>query len=188
MTKRALIKSSKRVKDAGEVFTPTELVDDMLNKLPQDVFTNPEKTFIDPACGDGNFLVRVLERKIQNGSTPLQALQTTYGVDIMPDNIEQCRQRLLRTAMSLNSGKWEKSWKEPLIGNIRFGNTLERPIEDIFTEDTQVAEERLKLQKEILAIKEKMAPLELELRTLQEEVDGLVERQEALLSIDGGQG
>ena len=90
--------------------------------------------------------------------------------------------------MSLNSGKWEKSWKEPLIGNIRFGNTLERPIEDIFTEDTQVAEERLKLQKEILAIKEKMAPLELELRTLQEEVDGLVERQEALLSIDGGQG
>ena len=183
-----LIKSKKRSDALGEVFTPQWLVDDLLNELPQDVFTNPEKTFIDPACGDGNFLVRVLERKIQNGSTPLQALQTTYGVDIMPDNIEQCRQRLLRTAMSLNSGKWEKSWKEPLIGNIRFGNTLERPIEDIFTEDTQVAEERLKLQKEILAIKEKMAPLELELRTLQEEVDGLVERQEALLSIDGGQG
>ncbi len=170
-----LIKSKKRSDELGEVFTPQWLVDEMLDELPQEVFTNPEKTFIDPACGDGNFLVRILERKIQNGSTPLQALQTTYGIDIMPDNIEQCRQRLLRTAMSLNGGKWEKSWKEPLIGNIRFGNTLERPLEDIFTEDTEIAEERLNLQGEILAVKEKMAPLESELQTLQEKMDGLLD-------------
>ena len=129
-------KTEERIKATGEVFTPQWLVDEMLDKLPQDVFANPEKIFIDPACGDGNFLVRVLERKIQNGSTPLQALQNIYGIDIMPDNIEQCRQRLLKTAMSLNGGKWEKSWREPLIGNIRLGNALERPIEDIFTEDT----------------------------------------------------
>jgi hypothetical protein len=175
-----LIKSKNRSDALGEVFTPQWLVDEMLDELPQEVFTNPEKTFIDPACGDGNFLVRVLERKIQNGSTPLQALQTTYGIDIMPDNIEQCRQRLFGTATSLNGGKWEKSWREPLIGNIRLGNTLERPIEDIFTEDTQIAEERLKLQKEILSIKEEMAPLKSKLQTLQEKMDGLLDIIEKL--------
>jgi len=134
MTKKAIIKSDKRVKDAGEVFTPIELVDEMLDKLPQDVFTNPEKTFIDPACGDGNFLVRVLERKIQNGSTPLQALQTTYGVDIMQDNIDDCRRRLITVAMRLNNGKLEKSWREPLLNNIKCANTLEKPLEEIFSD------------------------------------------------------
>ena len=129
-----LIKSKKRSDDLGEVFTPQWLVDEMLDELPQEVFTNPEKTFIDPACGDGNFLVRVLERKIQNGSTPLQALQTTYGVDIMQDNIDDCRRRLITVAMRLNNGKLEKSWREPLLNNIKCANTLEKPLEEIFSD------------------------------------------------------
>lgn len=127
-------KTKERIKATGEVFTPQWLVDEMLDKLPQDVFTNPEKTFIDPACGDGNFLVRVLERKIQNGSTPLQALQTTYGVDIMQDNIDDCRRRLITVAMRLNNGKLEKSWREPLLNNIKCANTLEKPLEEIFSD------------------------------------------------------
>jgi type I restriction-modification system DNA methylase subunit len=127
-------KTKERIKATGEVFTPQWLVDEMLDELPQDVFTNPEKTFIDPACGDGNFLVRVLERKIQNGSTPLQALQTTYGVDIMQDNIDDCRRRLIKVAMGLNSGKLEKSWREPLLNNIKCANTLEKPLEEIFSD------------------------------------------------------
>ena len=127
-------KTKERVKATGEVFTPQWLVDEMLDELPQEVFTNPEKTFIDPACGDGNFLVRVLERKIQNGSTPLQALQTTYGVDIMQDNIDDCRRRLITVAMRLNNGKLEKSWREPLLNNIKCANTLEKPLEEIFSD------------------------------------------------------
>ena len=134
--KKALIKSKKRVKDSGEVFTPIELVDDLLNKLPQDVFTNPEKTFIDPACGDGNFLIRVLERKIQNGSTPLQALQTTYGVDIMEDNVQACRRRLLREVTGnkkqINIEEFRPHAKA-LKANIKCANTLEQTLEDIFT-------------------------------------------------------
>ena len=84
-----------RVKSTGEVFTPTPLVQEILNKLHQDVFTDPTKTFLDPTCGDGQFLGEVLIRKMENGSTFEQALSTTYGVDLMQDNVALCRERLL---------------------------------------------------------------------------------------------
>lgn len=84
-----------RVKATGEVFTPTPLVQEVLDKIPMEQFTDPTKTFLDPACGDGQFLGEVLIRKIENGSTFEQALSTTYGVDLMEDNVELCRGRLL---------------------------------------------------------------------------------------------
>ena len=84
-----------RVKATGEVFTPTELVREMLEKLPIDQFTDPSKTFLDNSCGDGQFLGEVIIRKMENGSTFEQALSTTYGVDLMEDNVELCRERLL---------------------------------------------------------------------------------------------
>ena len=82
----------------GEVFTPLWLVDEMLDILPQEWFSDHKQPFLDPACGDGNFLVRVIQRKIDNDSTPTQALQTTYGVDIMEDNVNECKRRLLEIA------------------------------------------------------------------------------------------
>jgi len=93
-----LTKSKARVKQLGEVFTPPELVNEMLDRLPPELWADPTKTYIDPACGTGNFLVEVVRRKIACGSTPLQALETTYGIDIMEDNVEECRQRMLDTA------------------------------------------------------------------------------------------
>jgi len=84
-----------RVKSTGEVFTPTPLVQQILNQLPKEHFTNTTKTFLDPTCGDGQFLGEVLIRKIENGSTFEQALSTVYGVDLMMDNVELCRERLL---------------------------------------------------------------------------------------------
>ena len=84
-----------RVKATGEVFTPTPLVQEILDKLQQDVFTDPTKTFLDPTCGDGQFLGEVLIRKMENGSTFEEALNTTYGVDLMIDNVDLCRERLL---------------------------------------------------------------------------------------------
>ena len=84
-----------RVKATGEVFTPTPLVQEMLDKLPLEQFTDTNKTFLDPSCGDGQFLGEVLIRKIENGSTFEQALGTIYGVDLMQDNVELCRERLL---------------------------------------------------------------------------------------------
>ena len=84
-----------RIKATGEVFTPTELVQQVLNSLPQDIFLNPTKTFLDPSCGDGQFLGEVLIRKMKNGSTFEQALSTIYGVDLMQDNVNLCQERLL---------------------------------------------------------------------------------------------
>jgi len=84
-----------RVKSTGEVFTPTDLVQEVLDQLPQEQFIDTDKKFLDPSCGDGQFLGEVLIRKMENGSTFEQAIGTIYGVDLMQDNIELCRERLL---------------------------------------------------------------------------------------------
>lgn len=84
-----------RVKQTAEVFTPTPLVQDVLNRLPQEVFSDATKTFLDTSCGDGQFLSEVLIRKMEHGSTFEQALSTIYGVDLMEDNVMLCRDRLL---------------------------------------------------------------------------------------------
>lgn len=84
-----------RVKQTGECFTPTALVQEILAHLPDEQFSDPTKTFLDPSCGDGQFLSEVLIRKMEAGSTFEQALSTVYGVDIMSDNVALCRDRLL---------------------------------------------------------------------------------------------
>lgn len=83
-----------RVKSTGEVFTPTPLVQEILEQIPVDQFLDPQKTFLDPSCGDGQFLSEIIIKKIENGSTYEQALATTYGVDLMPDNCRECIRRL----------------------------------------------------------------------------------------------
>ena len=84
-----------RVKATSEVFTPTDEVQTTLNKIPMEKFQDPTKTFLDNSCGDGQFLGEVLIRKMENDSTFEQALQTIYGVDLMPDNVKLCQDRLL---------------------------------------------------------------------------------------------
>lgn len=84
-----------RVKETAEVFTPTPLVQEMLDELPQEVFSDITKTFLDPSCGDGQFLSEVVIRKMEvSGCTLEQALSTTYGVELMEDNVKLCKERL----------------------------------------------------------------------------------------------
>lgn len=85
-----------RVKQTGEVFTPTKCVQDCLDQIQdKTIFTDPTKTVIDNSAGDGQFLGEILIRKIENGIDFEQALKTIYGVDIMQDNVDLCRERLL---------------------------------------------------------------------------------------------
>ena len=84
-----------RVKSTGEVFTPTEIVREMLEQIPSNQFQEPSKTFLDNSCGDGQFLGEVLIRKMENGSSFKEALSTIYGTDLMIDNVDLCRERLL---------------------------------------------------------------------------------------------
>ena len=91
------IKRTKdRIDKTGEIFTPKELVNEILDKFPDFAFTDENKTFCDPACGDGNFLIEILLRKLKNGHNIHKALSTIYGVDIMDDNVELCKSNLLK--------------------------------------------------------------------------------------------
>ena len=87
-----------RIKQTAEVFTPQHLVLKMLDKLEESdttLFSDPTKTFLDNSCGDGEFLGEIIIRKMErSGCTLEQALSTTYGVDLMDDNINECRKRL----------------------------------------------------------------------------------------------
>ena len=126
-------KTQERIKKTGEVFTPLHLVSEMLDKLPEDQWADSSKTFIDPACGNGNFLVEVVRRKIESGAQPLHALMTTYGVDIMPDNITECQQRLVRVAHELSgAGSIPVTFSLAVRRNIKLGDTLSFEIDDIF--------------------------------------------------------
>ena len=119
-----LTKSKERVKELGEVFTPPELVNQMLNKLPSDCW-EPEKTFLEPACGTGNFLVEILKRKLDTGHHPLQALSTIFAIDIMDDNVRESRERLF-AIVNLRLTDNEKEEARTLIErNIICENALE---------------------------------------------------------------
>ena len=83
-----------RVKETGEVFTPTDLVIKIVQQQGVDKLA-PGKTVLDPACGDGQFLVVTKWVKVlHHGMTELDALDDIYGVDIMRDNVDLCRARL----------------------------------------------------------------------------------------------
>jgi 2-polyprenyl-3-methyl-5-hydroxy-6-metoxy-1,4-benzoquinol methylase len=83
-----------RIKATAEIFTPTDLVIDMLQKTDLDYFL-PGKTVLDPACGDGQFLVAIKYVKmLMHKMTEFDALQDIYGVDIMRDNVDLCKKRL----------------------------------------------------------------------------------------------
>lgn len=92
-----LIKSKQRVKDFAEVFTPKHIVKDMCDLIPEEMWVSVETTFLEPACGTGNFLAEILERKFklcENWEDGLRALKSVYGVDIQQDNVEETKLRL----------------------------------------------------------------------------------------------
>src|SRR5690242_1724373 len=100
------IKSKKRVADHGEVFTPHWMVEAMLD-LVKGESERIDSRFLEPACGSGNFLVNVLQRKLaavelkfgksdfERRHYALLALMCTYGIELLEDNIAECRANML---------------------------------------------------------------------------------------------
>ena len=87
-------RESDRVKATGEVYTPTELVIEMLQTMDIEDFA-PGKTTLDPACGDGQLLVPIKWLKVFHyNMSEEDAVKDLYGVDIMRDNVDLCKRRL----------------------------------------------------------------------------------------------
>jgi len=101
-----LVRSKQRVADHGEVFTPAWMVEAMLD-LVQEETERIDSRFLEPACGSGNFLVQVLRRKLaavelkfgrsdfEKRHYALLGLMCIYGIELLDDNIAECRDNLL---------------------------------------------------------------------------------------------
>lgn len=101
-----MVKSKQRVADHGEVFTPPWMVDAMLDLVKGET-ERIDARFLEPACGSGNFLVRILQRKLaavelrygksdfERRHFALFALMCIYGIELLPDNIAECRANVL---------------------------------------------------------------------------------------------
>ena len=104
-TDQPQMKSRRRVADHGEVFTPSWMVEDMLD-LVKTESERIDSRFLEPACGSGNFLIPVLRRKlfsvqVRYGKSDFErrhhaliALMSIYGIELLEDNVQECRTRL----------------------------------------------------------------------------------------------
>jgi hypothetical protein len=161
MSAKKQIKSKKRVADHGEVYTSEREVNAMLDLVNDETF-NIESRFLEPAAGNGNFLAEVLRRKlsvvhnrycknqVDYEKFALIALMSIYGVELLNDNAQECRQRLYHIfAKSYKSslkkeltGDYNDTVKYVLERNILCGDALSMKQEDgtpiIFSEWTFV--------------------------------------------------
>lgn len=124
------VKSKKRVTDHGEVFTNQREVNAMLDLVKHET-ERIDSRFLEPACGDGNFLAEVLRRKLvvvdsRYSKSQVEwerysviAVSSIYGVDILEDNAEECRERLLGIYIDWYSKKF-KQVNDDCIRSVRF--------------------------------------------------------------------
>lgn len=141
-----LVKSRHRVKTYGEVLTPRHMVDRMLDLVSDDLEDGPgfvDKTFLEPAAGDGSFLVAILQRKLRAieknyayeewPETSLFAVASIYGIELLEDNHEDAKAAMLATFVSFHeeggvpcgsSTNLQRAAAFLIDTNIRRGNTL----------------------------------------------------------------
>ena len=135
----SLVKSKKRVADHGEVFTPSWMVEDMLN-LVKDESARIDSRVLEPACGSGNFLVPVLRRKLatvqsrygssdfEKSHQALLGLMCVYGIELLEDNSLECRANLVELFAAFvgvtASDVWHRTATRVVEANIVQGDAL----------------------------------------------------------------
>lgn len=169
MTGAMQVKSKQRVADHGEVFTSEREVNAMLDLVKQET-ERIDSRFLEPACGDGNFLAEILSRKLdvvqrkyKNNQFEYErygflAIGSIYGIDILQDNVKSCRERLFLIFLhqyrklfgeEINE-QYLESIKYVLFRNIIWGDALsletvgmmKEPI--VFSEWTLVMQDQIK--------------------------------------------
>ena len=135
----SLTRSRQRIADHGEVFTPSWLVEDMLNLVKVES-ERIDSRFLEPACGSGNFLKPVFVRKLatvqarygksefEKKHHALFALMCVYGIELLKDNAEECREGLLHIYadyLKIKVGEpWYEAARNVLEVNILQGDAL----------------------------------------------------------------
>lgn len=131
MSKEKQVKSKKRVTDHGEVFTAVREVNAMLDLVKQET-ERIDSRFLEPACGNGNFLAEVLRRKLvviesRYGKSQLEwernavvAISSIYGVDIMEDNAIECRSRLFKIFNDRYTLLFKNKCKDECRNSVKF--------------------------------------------------------------------
>lgn len=155
-SKNSQVKSKERVSEHGEVFTAEREVKAMCD-LVYDECLRVDSRFLEPACGDGNFLAEILSRKLSAVQSKYKkstydcerfsvlALTSIYGVDILADNAESCRERLFKiwdswytsVCKSDCNDETRRSARYILSSNIVCGNALSMMCVDEKGEDTE---------------------------------------------------
>jgi hypothetical protein len=131
MNEKKQVKSKKRVADHGEVFTNEREVNAMLDLVKHET-ERIDSRFLEPACGNGNFLAEVLRRKLKvvdqrYGNNQMDweryaviAVSSIYGVDILEDNAKECRERLYTIFDDFYTALFKDKCKEECRRSIRF--------------------------------------------------------------------
>jgi type I restriction-modification system DNA methylase subunit len=89
------VTDDKTRKKLGQFWTPAEIIIKMMDKIPEDTWKDPTKTFLDPTMGSGNIIIEMLKRRINEYNIdPKQALQTTYGIEIDVNTYYQALSRI----------------------------------------------------------------------------------------------
>lgn len=135
--KNTQVKSRQRVTDHGEVFTAQREVNAMLDLVKQET-ERIDSRFLEPACGDGNFLAEILRRKLNAVDAHYKksaadyekyavlAATSIYGVDILQDNVEECRKRLFEIWNEAYSAHCKSECRDEVREAVRY--ILERNI------------------------------------------------------------
>lgn len=125
------LKSKQRVTEYGEVLTPKHIVDAMLDLVKQET-ERIDSRFLEPACGTGNFLIEILARKLRivearYAKSQLEyeryavlAVSSIYGIDILEDNAEECRQRLFEVFNTSYTRLFRHKTKDPCRESVRY--------------------------------------------------------------------
>ena len=146
-TPEVLIRSKERVKKLAEVYTAKKEVNAMLDLIPKETWDKIDSTFLEPSCGDGNFIEAIIIKKLEYLKKPKQikknqiqlefdiltTISSVYGIDICEENVERCKSRILNLIQSYYSNhfktinptiQFEKLLAEIINVNYIAGDTL----------------------------------------------------------------
>lgn len=87
--------------NSQEFFTPYSIVKRMCDKISEADWSNPEKTFLEPSFGNGQFVIFIIYNRIQHGVSWKDTLSTLYGVELMPDNVQETKDRIISLLMEM---------------------------------------------------------------------------------------